>query len=154
MIGPGVVGVAHLLRQPPLLLATTEPPHFPSSGTTTTAAVLGGEREMSAVRAASSSGVVGILRCADRLPARIGRQMRLNLRKLPVRQPEPILIHLCSLSEAVNHNAQTMPRLLWVRKMSVHRHLTPPWPFGPQRQAFLAVKPIDQVASDRPTGAF
>jgi hypothetical protein len=26
--------------------------------------------------------------------------MPLNLRKLRVRQPEPILIHLCSLSEA------------------------------------------------------
>jgi hypothetical protein len=49
-----------------------------------------------------------------RLPARIGRQMWLNLRKLCVRQPEPILIHLCSLSEAVNHNSPAMPRLLWV----------------------------------------
>ena len=49
-----------------------------------------------------------------RLAARVGRKMWLNLRKLRVRQPEPILIHLCSLSEAVNHNSLTMPRLLWV----------------------------------------
>ena len=49
-----------------------------------------------------------------RLAARVGRQMRLDLRKLRVRQPELIPIHLRFLSEAVNHKRLLMPTLLWV----------------------------------------
>ena len=44
-----------------------------------------------------------------RLAARIGRQMRFDLRKLRVRQPELIPIHLRSPSEALNHNTPIAP---------------------------------------------
>ena len=43
--------------------------------------------------------------------------MRLDLRKLRVRQPELIPIHPRSPSEAMNHNALIMPMLLWVRAL-------------------------------------
>jgi hypothetical protein len=52
-----------------------------------------------------------------RLAARVGRQMRLDLRKLRVRQPELIPIHRRFLSEAVNHKRLLMPTLLWVRTL-------------------------------------
>ena len=35
--------------------------------------------------------------------------------------------------------------------LPLHDHLAPARPFGPQRQAFLAVEPIDKVAPDRPS---
>jgi hypothetical protein len=52
-----------------------------------------------------------------RLAAGVGRQMRLDFRKLYIRQPELIPIHRRFLSEAVNHNPLLMPMLLWVRTL-------------------------------------
>jgi len=49
-----------------------------------------------------------------RLAARVGGEMRRNLRKLRVRQPELIGNHRRFLSEAVNHNSAVMPTILWV----------------------------------------
>ena len=34
--------------------------------------------------------------------------------------------------------------------LAMNNHLAPTRPFGPQRQAFLPVKPIDEVAANRP----
>src|SRR5271154_1141557 len=50
-----------------------------------------------------------------RLASRVRRQMRLDLRKLLVRQPKMIPIHQRFLSEAVNHMPDIMPTTLWVR---------------------------------------
>ena len=54
-----------------------------------------------------------------RLAPRVGRQMRLDLRKLFVRQPKLIPIHRRFLSEAVNHKPLTMPTILWVLTLDV-----------------------------------
>jgi hypothetical protein len=54
-----------------------------------------------------------------RLASRVRRQMRLNPRKLLVRQPEMVPIHQRSLSEAVNHKPDIMPTTLWVRTLGV-----------------------------------
>jgi len=53
-----------------------------------------------------------------RFAARIGRQVRLDLRKLRVRKRELIPIHRRFLSEAVNHKRLLTPTLLWVRTPS------------------------------------
>src|SRR5271155_3404013 len=45
--------------------------------------------------------------------------MRLDLRKLIVRQPKMIPIHQRFLSEAVNHMPDIMPTTLWVRTLSL-----------------------------------
>ena len=47
----------------------------------------------------------------------VGGKMWRNPRKLRVRQPEVIPIHLRFLSEAVNHNTLIMPTVLWVRTL-------------------------------------
>ena len=52
-----------------------------------------------------------------RLAARVGRQMRRNLRKLGVGQPETVGNHWRFLSEAVNHDRAPMPTFLWVRAL-------------------------------------
>src|SRR5271156_3734823 len=52
-----------------------------------------------------------------RLASRVRRQMRLDLRKLIVRQPEMVPIHQRFLSEAVNHMPDIMPTTLWVRTL-------------------------------------
>src|SRR5271154_2568599 len=52
-----------------------------------------------------------------RLASRVRRQMRLDLRKLIVRQPKMIPIHQRFLSEAVNHMPDIMPTTLWVRTL-------------------------------------
>jgi hypothetical protein len=46
-----------------------------------------------------------------RRAARVGRQMRLNLRKLRARQLEPIPIHSRFLSEAVSHSSPDLDLL-------------------------------------------
>jgi hypothetical protein len=48
--------------------------------------------------------------------------MRLDLRKLFIRQPELVSIHLRFLSEAVNHNPPTLPTLLWVWTLDYFRN--------------------------------
>src|SRR5271154_5869023 len=59
-----------------------------------------------------------------RLASRVRRQMRLDLRKLIVRQPKMIPIHPRFLSEAVNHMPDIMPTTLWVRTLdSLRRFL-------------------------------
>src|SRR5271156_7063654 len=52
-----------------------------------------------------------------RLASRVRRQMRLDLRKLIVRQPKKVPIHQRFLSEAVNHMPDIMPTTLWVRTL-------------------------------------
>src|SRR5271167_151369 len=52
-----------------------------------------------------------------RLASRVRRQMRFDLRKLLVRKPEMVPIHLRFLWEAVNHSANVMPTTLWVRTL-------------------------------------
>ena len=49
-----------------------------------------------------------------RFAARIRRQVWFDLRKLRVRQPELIPIHLRSPSRTVNHSALILPTFLWV----------------------------------------
>ncbi len=51
------------------------------------------------------------------LAPRISRKVRLDPRKLLLRQPELVLIHQRFLSEAVNHNPLLMPTILWVRTL-------------------------------------
>ena len=48
-----------------------------------------------------------------RLAARIRRQVRLDPRKLRVREPETIPIHPRFLPEAVNHIGPVKPTTLW-----------------------------------------
>jgi hypothetical protein len=52
-----------------------------------------------------------------RFAARIGWKMRLDPRKLRIRQPEQVPIHCRFLSEAVNYSSLIMPMILWVRTL-------------------------------------
>ncbi|MFC5423636.1 hypothetical protein ACFPOB_29280 [Bosea eneae] len=52
-----------------------------------------------------------------RLAARVRRQMRLDPRKLRIREPELIPIHPNFLPEAVNHTKPAKPTILWVRAL-------------------------------------
>ena len=54
------------------------------------------------------------------LAARIGRQVRRDLRKLFLSQPEPTLIHRRFLSDAVNHRPANKPTTLFVRPPCAH----------------------------------
>ena len=54
-----------------------------------------------------------------RLATRVRRQMRLDPRKLRVREPETIPIHPRSLPEAVNHTEPAKPTTLWVRTLVI-----------------------------------
>jgi hypothetical protein len=58
-----------------------------------------------------------------RLAPRIRRQMRRDLRKLLVRQPEEVPIRRRFLSEAVNHKPSFMPTILWVRTLALARQV-------------------------------
>ena len=52
-----------------------------------------------------------------RLATRVRRKMRLDPRKLRVREPETIPIHPRFLPEAVNHAEPAKPTTLWVRAL-------------------------------------
>lgn len=52
--------------------------------------------------------------------ARVGGQVRRNVRKLRLSGPELIAIHRCLLSETVNHAAPLTPSNLWVPALRRH----------------------------------
>ncbi len=54
-----------------------------------------------------------------RLAACVRGKMRLDFRKLRVRQQKAIRNHRRFFSEAVNHNAQFMPSILWVWALNI-----------------------------------
>jgi hypothetical protein len=79
-----------------------------------------------------------------RLAAGVGRKMRLQLRELPIAQPEMISIHHVSLSEAVNHKPEAVPTLLWVR--ALNRPQSEGLSGNGQGKPYSCVSPINSAA--------